>query len=238
MINLRRLFWSVARPVKSRDVKRSLEDVNAHVGGEWYYHLDFGYGHEVRPELKSDRSAGMHNWRFLSSVLQPLNGLRILNIGCNAGLYDLLMAESGASVVGIDRQTVQAEFLRRRFSEIRGGNYSQARFIGADVTSFDLVSLGQFDLVTLFCVAYHLGEAANHVFDQLSKITPAVVMQGNLPRLTSRKYQDRPFQELAGIEGMSSILKHHGFFDISIHAPPGYRKPVVIGRRVQTQATT
>jgi hypothetical protein len=62
-------------------------------------------------------------------------------------------------------------------------------------------------------------------------MTSAVAMQGNLPRLTSPKYAERAYQELAGVEGMSDLLRAHGFDELEVAAPPGHPKPVVVGRR-------
>lgn len=201
----------------------------------WYYHIDFGYGVEVRPELKRKKDAGLNNWRnFLAPNLPDLTGKRILNIGCNTGLYDLGMLDAGAAeTVGIDFSADQAEFIRDWFAERNGKDYTRARFIGADVTRYDLTSLGRFDLATLFCVAYHLGDAIDRVMEQLRQMTPAITLQGNLPRLTNPKYRGRSHQHLAGVSGMSELLRQYGYTEIEVVAPEGYEKPLVIGCKAE-----
>jgi SAM-dependent methyltransferase len=216
--------------------RRLQERVDALAPGgvnDWYYHLDFGRGVVVRPELRHDPYAGEANWSFIERHLPPLEGLRVLDIGCNAGLYALRMVDAGAAeVVGVDLAVEQAEFVRDHFAEREGRDYRRARFVAADVRTYDLTSLGSFDLATLFCVAYHLGEAADRVIAQVARMAPIVAMQGNLPRVTGAKYADRSFQELAGVEGMTNLLLRHGYAEVEVVAPAGHPKPLVLGRRV------
>jgi tRNA (mo5U34)-methyltransferase len=68
--------------------------------GSWYYYIDFGDSIEVRVDKKEHPHSGFKNWdNFLSQHLPPLEGMRILDIGCNAGLYALRMVEAGAKEI-------------------------------------------------------------------------------------------------------------------------------------------
>jgi SAM-dependent methyltransferase len=222
---------------RARELRQRVDALSPSGPTDWYYHLDFGHGVVVRPELRHDEHAGEANWSFIEQHLPPLEGLRVLDIGCNAGLYALRMVDAGAAeVVGVDLAVEQAEFVRDHFAEREGRDYRPARFVAADVRTYDLTSLGSFDLATLFCVAYHLGEAADRVIAQVARMAPTVVLQGNLPRVTGVKYADRPFQELAGVEGMSELLRRNGLDAISVVAPEGHPKPLVIGRAADVTA--
>ncbi len=95
----RRGFWKLMRPSAVRDLERRVERLSPKGRKSWYYHLDFGYGVEVRPELRGDPYRGEENWRFIVRHLPELRGKRILDVGSNAGLYPLRMAEAGATVV-------------------------------------------------------------------------------------------------------------------------------------------
>lgn len=150
---------------------------------EWYYYVDLGYGVRVGKEHRRDEDGGLKNWNgFLKNMLPRMSGLRVLDIGCNAGLYALEMSRLGAKeVVGLDLDVRKAEFVRDWFASDRNVDFSNIRFIGCNVTEFDLKSLGAFDLVCMFCVAYHLGGSIDHIFEQLSSMTPQVALQGNLP---------------------------------------------------------
>jgi len=230
-----RVFWKIRKPEQVRQLEQQIQVLSPNGQNSWYYHLHFGYGVAVRPDLKRDPHSGENNWAgFLSKHLPDLEGKRVLDIGCNAGLYDLRMIEAGAvEVVGVDvdARIRQAEFVQDSFAQKTGRDYSRVRYVAADVTKFDLTSLGTFDLTCMFCVAYHLGVHINEIMQQLSQITPAVALQGNLVRLTKKKYRDRPYQHLAGVRGMVELLETHGFGDVKITAPEGHQKPLVIGVR-------
>lgn len=231
---LNNLYWKLFRPRQHQDTLAKVMAASPRgLDESWYYHIDFGDGVEVRPNLKNQPDAGLNNWRdFLRPNLPDLTGKRVLNIGCNAGLYDLEMIDCGArETVGIDWVADQAEFVRDWFTARRNRDYSKATFIQANAPDFDFKALGQFDLVTMFCVAYHLGDAIDHIMAQLSDMTPMIALQGNLPRLTGKKYADRQHQHLAGIDGMSDLLLKHGYDQIAIAAPPSYSKPLVVGAK-------
>jgi SAM-dependent methyltransferase len=226
----RRGFWHLARPQAVRELERRIAELSPKGPKSWYYHLDFGYGVEVRPELRRDPHAGEANWRWLEAHLPELSGKRILDVGCNAGLYDLRMCEAGAAeVVGIERDTRQAEFVRSWFQARRGADYSAARYVAGDARTLDFSQLGRFDMACLFCVLYHLGEAAERVIASLANVAGVVALQGNLPRTFGDKYRGRPYQDLAGVPGMVDILERHGFEQLEVVAPPGHPKPLVVG---------
>lgn len=225
---VRRRLWKTIAPTRVEALEARIEELSPKGRKSWYYPIEFGYGVTVRPELRGDRHIGEANWRFLADHLPDLHGKRVLDIGCNAGLYALRMAQAGArEVVGVDFDVRQAEFVREWF----GGDPERIRFVAGDAKTFDFSTLGRFDLACLFCVVYHLGDAADRVLAQLAEIADTVVLQGNLPRVTGDKYRERTHQELAGVSGMTALLRAHGFADIEVVAPAGHPKPLAIGRR-------
>ena len=206
--------------------------------GKWYYPINFN-GIQVRKDLKPDKTSGLNNWHnYLKFYLPEIKGKRILDIGCNAGLYDLEMSKMGArEVVGVDlnvrpRQTVkQAQFVKDFFSKKEGLDFSNVTFKSMDVCWEKLDTLGKFDFACLFCVVYHFEERMDYVMDELSRITEKVVLQGNLKRFTSVKYKKRPYTKYSGIEDMKRLLKRHGFGKLHIFEFGNYPKPVVIGEK-------
>lgn len=233
---VKRALWRIARPDAVRELQAQVDALSPDGAKGWYYHLDFGMGVQVRPELARDPHAGEANWRFLAEHLPALRGKRVLDVGSNAGLYALRMLDGGArEVVGIELDTAQAEFTRARYAELEGKDFSAARFVAADARSIDMAQYGEFDLTTAFCVIYHLADGAEHVIEQFSRVSATCVLQGNLPRTHEGKYDGRGFQDLAGIEGMQGILARHGFTEQSVVAPQGHPKPLVIGRKPEVR---
>lgn len=89
-----------------------------------------------KPELYQDRHSFV--WKFGSSVIEllaPKSGERILDIGCGTGQLTAQIAESGASVVGIDHSPAMIEQARQMFPSIEF-QQADARSYSAD-QSFD-----------------------------------------------------------------------------------------------------
>jgi len=231
---LRRFLWKSVHRRRVEALEASIHSLSPQGRKSWYYYIDFGYGITVRPELQNDLHSGLNNWRnFLLKHLPDLNGKRVLDIGCNAGLFDLKMCEAGAyEVVGIDFDTQQAEFVREWFSNKSGHDYSNIRYIATDAKQFSFDELGYFDLVCMFRVAYHFGEGIEHIMGELSSITNVIALQGNTPRLDNPKYINRSHQHLAGTDGMQELLERYGFLNIRIVAPEGHPNPLVIGSKM------
>ena len=234
MLNrLGKKFWKLVQPGKVNALEARIQELSPAGRKSWYYFIDFGYGVTIRPELKDDPHSGMKNWSgFLSKHLPDVKGKRVLDIGCNAGLYDLKLVDAGAAeAVGIDFDTQQAEFVRQWFAGKKNQDYSNVHYIAADATRFAFSELGHFDIALILKVAYHFGEGIEHVMGELQHNVDTIVMQGNTPRLTDPKYADRSHQHLAGVEGMQELLKRFGYTEIRVIALEGHIAPLVIGSR-------
>lgn len=82
-----------------------------------------------------------------------LDGLRVLDLGCEEGHFGLEFARHGADVVAVD---VRPEHLRRaRFMADAVGT-DRLEMILADVRELDPDALGEFDLVLCLGLHYHL----------------------------------------------------------------------------------
>jgi SAM-dependent methyltransferase len=77
-----------------------------------------------------------------------VKGKRILDVGCGVGDLSFMLAQKGADVIGVelDAQKVASANKTAEKWQIEG-----LRFIAADVTKLEQMSLGQFDMI--FCIA-------------------------------------------------------------------------------------
>ncbi len=136
----------------------------------WYHPIDFGDGvittgktkaflkGRTRKvvELKSDQR-GLKKWnRFIAPYLPiPLQGARILDIGCNSALFSLRCLQDGASyALGVDnepRYIKQALFLKKFFSERDGKEYN-LDVVQGDMESLDSYLNADFDLCIMLNV--------------------------------------------------------------------------------------
>lgn len=87
--------------------------------------------------------------KIVSLMDHPVSGLRILDIGCNAGLYCIEGAILGMSCVGIDQKQIwldQANFVKECYESMLGKSLD-ITYIRDDLPSMTLLHLGIFDYV-------------------------------------------------------------------------------------------
>ena len=89
--------------------------------------------------------------RFISEMVCPLAGERILDLGCGVGASAKFLPDN-ISYVGLDVSSEYIEMARRRYGNKR-------KFICADVTSIDEEELGTFDRAFCFGVLHHLSDS-------------------------------------------------------------------------------
>ncbi len=119
--------------------------------GPWFQNLDLG-GVLTAPEHFLGDYPRSKWQRFAHVVPERLDGLSVLEVGCNAGFYAMEMKRRGATrVVGIDsdeRYVAQARLATRRLG------------VDVDVRLMSVYAVGslreRFDLVLCLGVLYHL----------------------------------------------------------------------------------
>tara|TARA_Y100000034_G_scaffold92333_1_gene111567 strand:- start:14970 stop:15602 length:633 start_codon:yes stop_codon:yes gene_type:complete len=208
--------------MKKNEIKKFINKYNRK---DWYYYYNFD-GCPVRAELEKAKDCGYNNWKKISPVIYKLfkniDSPSVLDIGCNMGLYIFEMFKRGIDATGVDIKIDHALFFQKFIKENKGLDFN-SNFIQCDVTKKP-IPIDSVDVITMFCVIYHLSPYHDDVIKNLPKHR-YLVLQGNLPRVTSKK---RNKQKLAGIDGMSELLKKHGY-SIKVHKFGKYTKPLVVG---------
>lgn len=110
-----------------------------------------------------DSYAESIEWPCLRAMLPPLEGARVLDLGCGSGRYAFALEEAGAgSVVGMDISgamlSLAKEKARRRSS--------RARFLQGDIRRFQEAAPGPFDLI--------FSATATHYIDDLPALFAGV----------------------------------------------------------------
>jgi 2-polyprenyl-3-methyl-5-hydroxy-6-metoxy-1,4-benzoquinol methylase len=103
----------------------------------------------------------------LFSRIVPLDGKRVLDYGCGAGVYSCILAACGAEVWGFDLSSVSIGKAKRR-AELMGLS---------DRTHFDVYAAGQtgygnasFDLVICFAILHHLHMMLDDVYREIYRV--------------------------------------------------------------------
>lgn len=223
---------------------------------QWYQHVDFGNGvnahvtappkWEPNPLLNSN--SGLDRFEFIIKRNLPnVTGMRILDLGCNVGLFSLALARLGASeVIGVDRDTSirhrtgrlpfvdlvsQAQFVKKAF-EIQENTVFPVSYIAIDFQDLaKLQELGKFDLVLALNVVYHELTGAPELIKALGQMTDLIVLQSSIAH-------GEPIKGWAAPGKNAEMLMAAGFDRITIDAPPGYLQPVIRGdRHVSNQSS-
>jgi FkbM family methyltransferase len=86
--------------------------------------------------------------QMIEAVGLTLAGTRVLDVGCGVGRFENFYLSQGCEVVALDGRPENIAELRRRHPTVRA--------IVGDVETFDLRSLGRFDIVHCLGLLYHL----------------------------------------------------------------------------------
>ena len=173
--------------------------------GPWYQIVDFGNG------IKSPglNTCGESLWLQIRKYLpKNLVGIRILDLGCNAGIYCIRAALEGAEGVGIEpaekwwRQTV---YVRKHFEKIHGK--LNIRFIQNRMENIS-ENLGKFDVVLAASVLYYIRDEVEQerMIKWICSITNNVVA-----RFRGKEKKDK----------FNAMFGRNGAMVIDISAPPG-----------------
>lgn len=181
---------------------------------------------------------GDGRWRFmLREALPPFQGARILDLGANNGFNALTLLRNGArEVVAVELDEAnfeQGKFLKAAFEYTDGAEY-RFRYVHANMKDVMQMDLGRFDFVMALCSIYYLDDdeiaaLARH----LSSITDTLVLQCNTDRDIGR--QDENTYVKASPDYARKVMRGAGFTDIQVIAPPGYSRPLLVGRRPAAQ---
>lgn len=100
------------------------------------------------------------------SLLSPLQGRQVLDIGCGNGFWASRLAAAGAHVTGIDPSSEGISLARRKYPEIR---FEQ---VGAHETLCDELGTQPFDAITSFEVVEHLYDPRSWARSCFSALRP------------------------------------------------------------------
>ena len=120
----------------------------------WFHNLHLPDGRQTAPDHPLGDFPAF-KWQQIAPALpEDMTGMRVLDIGCNAGFYSIELARRGATVLGIDvdpHYLRQAEWARERFG------IECERLTLAQMQIYDLARIPDtFDVVLFLGVLYHL----------------------------------------------------------------------------------
>jgi serine/threonine protein kinase len=177
---------------------------------------------------------GIGRWDFIMAANLPIpQGGTVLDLGANNGFNALQMIKAGAATataVEIDRMAIRQGMFLRDVYEWSDNQPYDLRYLQGSHGALDELNLPRFDLITAFCTLYYLdGEQMEASVRHIAGLTDSFVMQCNIDRLIDRS-DEGTFQR-ASIPYTVDLMKRNGFTNVKVVAPPGYSRPLVIGRK-------
>ena len=118
---------------------------------EYYEESDYfqgGGSHLLDPESRFHT----YRTRMVRELCGPLEGVRVVDLGCGWGTISFALAREGREVVGVDFAQAAVDICRKRLEKESGGNL---RFVRADARSTGLPG-GEWDLVVAADLVEHL----------------------------------------------------------------------------------
>lgn len=119
----------------------------------WFHNIHLPSGEQTNPDHFLGDFPKFKWDKIKSSIPEDLTGMRVLDIGCNAGFYSVELAKRGADVLAIDldeHYLKQARWIAKQFHLENQIEFKQMQV-------YDLAHLHQkFDLVWFMGVFYHL----------------------------------------------------------------------------------
>jgi len=115
--------------------------------------------------LQSVLGAHRSRRRFVDEVLQPVAGMRFLDVGC--GPASILQYLPKVNYTGLDLNPEHIEYARARYAD-------RGTFLVADVAKMKLEAAGSFDLILLSGLLHHLddGPAMKLLADLIGLLKP------------------------------------------------------------------
>lgn len=216
---------------------------------DWYQNIRFGPMLDTRRSPLRSFAKDLLRIKtkddILISSLPDLRGKRLVDIGCNAGLYSINASLRGASfVLGVDKVPLRIAQARDVLDVYRrlGKPVGEVEFRAVDDINAELALLDDKDVFMACAVLYHLGPV-----DRLKKRIAAsrirqLILQGNVVRMKQLGEKNKPGVEgyepvkqtwgniLSDVSGLSAFSRDMGF-EIDDVRFPGSQYPVVIASR-------
>jgi SAM-dependent methyltransferase len=215
----------------------------------WYQNVHFGVMLDtVRSPLRSlvkDVLRIKSKDDTLISSLPDLTGRRVIDIGCNAGLYSIHASLRGAShVLGVDRSPLfiaQAKDVLDIYRR-QGRSVGDVEFREVDDINNHLSLLDDRDVLMACAVLYHLGPLNRLKERIVASPIRQLILQGNTIRMKKLGEKNRPGVEgyepenqtwgnvLSDVAGLTAFSESMGF-EVERVAFPAHQYPIVIASR-------
>jgi len=150
----------------------------------------------------------------MKSMRRSFKNKRVLDLGCNAGLYSVMAAIEGASVVGVERKGryyKQSLFIKE-FFENKTKKSLDINFIYKNIVDIDFSSIGKFDYVFVMAVIYHIGKKQYGMLSEGALAEQERVV-GDITKITSSIILGSRDGKFKNVEHYNGLFNKFGFIN-------------------------
>ena len=193
----------------------------------WYASINFGYG--INAGRSGSPEGGQWKWgKHLRKFLNPVKGLRILDLGCNNESLGLCaLREEAQEVVGFEKDSFyfsQAFFVQSVFEWLDMKKYNLTLF-NKDFLDLLSLDLGFFDVILALDSLYYIDEKdLCTLLVHLKGITRKLIVQCN----HSGQFSTPELNRKASVDYISKHLEQSGFTIEKIEYPLFYYRPIIV----------
>ena len=191
-------------------------------GRRWYQSINLGHG-ITTTEISGGERAKLRTESFAKFIPQVVTkNDKVLDIGCNAGLFSLIAGQICQSVLGVEideKFIAQANFVKELWAE------QNKKVSNVDFKNFNILDhldiIDNFDVIFAGKVLYH-----KHLVYRLPDLMKAI-QSSNVRAILAQGHTTQG--EIGTINGMKALFEKHGFETKVLEDIPEY--PIVLATR-------
>jgi SAM-dependent methyltransferase/tRNA A-37 threonylcarbamoyl transferase component Bud32 len=201
--------------------------------GDRYSPVDLGWLGQIGDMTDPER--GEARWHWLLNQQTEWTGKRVLDLGANNSVYAVRMLQAGAAevhCVEMNPNMYRQAQLVRSVTEQLEGRPLPICLHASDMKSFLLENDfpdGYFDVAMALCSIYYQSEDdIRACMAVIRRIAKECWLQANI---VTHMESDEGLGDRSSVEFLRKQMEEAGFTDVTVIAPRGYRRPLLIGRK-------
>lgn len=202
--------------MKTKEIKKAIEKL-----GPWHQR------YSMRGLYTTDKIiAGEEFWPDIRVLMgDDLDGMRIMDLGANAGYYSVMSALEGAEVHLVEpdpKYFKQAKWTKYYFEQEKGIDNLNIKFYKKTASELDFDSLGNFDCILAISSLYFIGSEFDNHYSEQERIISELCKKTD--KIIVKTVNDKPYNSLGYY---NKVFLDNNFFMLK-RIMQKYERPVML----------